>query len=80
MWILRRAPLVRGLGFPDAAFGIAAYGAELALDLVGGHRCGPTTTLVLGSGALAMAAAGSCWLHCKASSGTGARCGRSRLH
>lgn len=57
-WILRRSPLVRWLGFPDAAFGIAAYGAELALDLVAGHRPGATPTLVLGGIALAMAAGG----------------------
>lgn len=55
-WILRRSPLVRWLGFPDAVFGIAAYGAELALDLIAGHR--PTPTLALGGIALAMAAGG----------------------
>jgi Vitamin K epoxide reductase family len=37
-WILRRSPLVRWLGFPDAAFGVVAYGAEFALDLWGDQR------------------------------------------
>ncbi len=55
-WILRRSPLVRWLGFPDAAFGVAAYGAELALDLFGGRRRWPT--LALGGIAVAMAGGG----------------------
>lgn len=54
--ILRRSPLVRWLGFPDAAFGVAAYGAELALELFGGRRTHPT--LVLGGIAAAMAGGG----------------------
>jgi uncharacterized membrane protein len=37
-WILRRSPLVRWLGFPDAVFGVVAYGAEVALDLWGDER------------------------------------------
>lgn len=37
-WILRRSPLVRWLGFPDAAIGVVAYGAEFALDLWGDER------------------------------------------
>jgi uncharacterized membrane protein len=39
-WILRRSPLVRWLGFPDALFGVAAYGTELALDLAAVGRQG----------------------------------------
>ncbi len=37
-WILRRSPLVRWLGFPDAAIGAAAYAAELGLDAAGAGR------------------------------------------
>ena len=57
-WILRRSPLVRWLGFPDAALGVVAYGAELVLDVSaveggpGGLRRG--SDLALGALAVAM--------------------------
>ena len=61
-WILRRSPLVRWLGFPDAAMGVGAYAAELALESsAGGARRGaPRRKPELALGALAAAmAAGS---------------------
>jgi uncharacterized membrane protein len=58
-WILRRSPLVRWLGFPDAAIGAAAYAAELVLDAaVHGRAEGAgRRRLLLGLGALAGAMA-----------------------
>lgn len=58
-WVLRRSPLVRWLGFPDASIGIVAYVADLALDVPGPadravHR--PWQVLLLGAVAAAMAA------------------------
>ena len=61
-WVLRRSPLVRWLGFPDAVFGAAAYGAELVLDAAAGRLAGGARRrrLVLALGALAAGmAAGS---------------------
>ena len=56
-WILRRSPLVRWLGFPDAALGVVAYGAELVLDVraVEGGPGGPRRGSDLALGALAAA-------------------------
>lgn len=60
-WVLRRSPLVRWLGFPDAAIGVALYGSELFLDLGGGTdraRTQPWRVLALGGSAVAMAGGG----------------------
>ncbi|MGI8776262.1 MAG: vitamin K epoxide reductase family protein [Acidimicrobiales bacterium] len=57
-WVLRRSPLVRWLGFPDAAFGVALYGSELFLELRGvtdRARTRPWPVLALGGIAAAMA-------------------------
>ena len=53
-WILRRSPLVRWLGFPDAALGIVAYAAEVVLDVWGGEgRASEHPTVVAALGVLA---------------------------
>ena len=56
-WILRRSPLVRWLGFPDAALGVVAYGTELVLDVraVEGGPGEPRQGSELALGALAVA-------------------------
>jgi len=57
-WVLRRSPLVRWLGFPDASFGIGLYAAELVLELPGGSDravARPGQLLALGAVASAMA-------------------------
>ena len=46
-WILRRSPLVRWLGFPDAAIGVLVYAAEVALDLWGDERRASTQPWVV---------------------------------
>lgn len=60
-WVLRRSPLVRWLGFPDAAIGVALYGSELFLELRGETdraRTRPWQVLALGGIAAGMAGGG----------------------
>ena len=46
-WILRRSPLVRWLGFPDAAIGVLVYAAEVVLDFWGDDRRASTQPWVV---------------------------------
>ena len=62
-WVLRRSPLVRALGFPDALFGVMAYAAELVLHVAAWSSSAtawrrPWRVLLLGMVAASMAAAG----------------------